>query len=88
MRIIGPPTYKPNPPYTLPEATVAVLRERRLADAKRRRLENARREREARLRCPECGDSLKVRYKGAWACQHCLCQMILPGVDRLWFRSA
>jgi len=85
MRIIGPPYYKPES-STLDEKTCRILHEMRLREARRHRLKDARRKREARLVCPECGDSLKVSLKGRWVCQHCLGPMILPR-QRVVFRA-
>lgn len=87
MRIIGPPHYKPEVTCLDPKTaalTREYLRKRRLADERRDLLRKARRKREAALMCPDCGDTLKVRYQGRWVCHHCLGVMVLPGEDRLW----
>lgn len=80
MRIIGPPEYKPDvtclhgPPFCGEEAYKS-----RMAHAQALRLQNARWKREAQLRCPECGDGMKVRLFGRWFCRHCLMEMTRHG---------
>ncbi len=80
MRIIGPPHYKPEvtclqPPWDAGE----ILYKKRKTEERRNRLRVAREHREARLRCPECGDSMKVRLYRRWFCRHCLMEMTLGG---------
>ena len=81
MRIIGPPYYKPEG-TCLAAGIAKAAYEQRMAEERKRRLENARRKYEARLRCPECGDGLKIRHRGPsgyyWACRHCLGEMVVP----------
>jgi ribosomal protein L37AE/L43A len=76
MRIIGPPDYKPWPPFTSDSEQCRFATEARLRNDRMLRRRTAQRAREARLRCPECGDSLKVRHRGAWTCRHCLARMV------------
>jgi hypothetical protein len=76
MRIIGPPYYKPEitclrPPFEGQKHHLARLKEER-----RGRLEKLRRYHEARLRCPDCGDSMKVLLNRRWLCRHCLIAMV------------
>lgn len=72
MRIIGPPYYKPEVTCLEPPFPSDNMRAARLAKERRIRLQAARREREDKLRCPDCGDSLKVRIRWQWRCRHCL----------------
>ena len=78
MRIIGPPYYKPEVICDRPPFPSEGMRKSRLADDLRIRSETARRKREARLRCPDCGGSMKVRLGRRWLCHHCLVRMIVP----------
>lgn len=75
MRIIGPPEYQPEITCLEPPFFGERMTEARLKAERKRVLEHARRKREARLRCPECGDSLKVRLHHRWFCRHCLMDM-------------
>lgn len=57
-----------------PEGIAALTRDRQEARAKLVR-QKRRARRLARLRCPECHDSLRISLQNRWICQHCLCTM-------------
>ena len=75
MRIIGPPYYKPEVTCLIPPFPSEKMREERLKAEQEARLANARRKRESALRCPLCGDAMKIRLRRRWLCRHCLTEM-------------
>jgi hypothetical protein len=87
MRIIGPPYYKPEVTCLKPPFSGETMHKARLREDRERRLQEFRRKREASLRCPECGDSMKVSLFSRWFCQHCLIEMTHLGVLSCWHGS-
>lgn len=70
--------YKPEIPCGPGDAE--ALHRQRLADERRDVRKTQLRRHAARLRCPDCGDGLKVRVHGRWVCRHCLGPMRDPAV--------
>ena len=79
MRIIGPPNYRPEVTCLEPPFCGEGMHASRMRLERKNRLEKLRRDREARLRCPECGDTMKVRLFQRWFCRHCLMEMTRDG---------